>query len=558
MLNRIVPTLFLACLFLMCAVLPARAQELCAANFEMVTSLFEPSFGSYSIWETVKGEGQRQEAFKSVADMGAGVTLAAGEMVPLAGVHPVVMLTAYDKRGQELWEKFHNVSSVEAVVKILKTGEDRIALMVNRNHRGEGKTVWIGFFDAQGMFKTQKVIREKGKQFVGMDMALSPDGKRLIIAVSEVKAGGTAEKPVITHSPEVHILDVSSGKTLVSRAYVMGADAEILGVSSALFGEEQGEAIFVTGYVSYDGQKKSGWVMRLGPDAMMEWQQPFSRGLQSRLKRSAIYMKEYILAAGDALPTDGGHAGGWLMLIEASSGRVMWQRFYTGGYDYSGVDLAVHEDGLIALMMQATAPEVKDPDAPKVPLMEDDGTIIGKMDYLHMLVVDPRGVTLTGESYFKGYGARGFQMVLSADRRYLIAGSAETPYAEIYQKFAGMNDQGAFSEPAEGADDAGMPDQAVLTKAGLPGAEVTIGTLPADSPMEKTSLSDASVPERSLSGLALLNKKVSESVESKEGAEAEAGDEADLPRTTLDGWVFAGNGPEEYKDPCVKPEAVLP
>lgn len=545
MLNRFILSCSFVCLFLVCQPSAARAQESCDVNFETITALFEPSFGSYSVWESVLSEGQRGEAFKSVVDLGQGATMAAGEMTPLPGVSPVVMLAGYDKRGRVTWEKYHNVSAVTEVVKILKAGE-RIILMANRNLKGEGKTVWLGFFDDQGAFKDQKVIREKGRDLIGRDMALSQDGKRIVIALSHETKGGTAEKPVYSYSPEVRIFD-AQGKFIIKRAYVMGASAQILGISAGLYGEEKGEAIIATGYVDYEGGRKSGWVMRLGPDAAMVWQQPFSRGSHSQIKRSAGYARDYILTFGDALPSDGGHVGSWLMLLEASSGQVKWQRFFNGGYHYYAADIAVHPQGPIAVMMQARVPGEKDPKAPKVPLMEEDGTIIGKMDYVHTLLLNPRGVTLSGESYFKGLGANAYQMVFSADQRFLIAGSAETPYAEIYQKFAGMNDP-----PANG-------DKAVLTQAALPGAEVTVGALPTNgqAAAPAPNLPEAAVPDGSLSGLALLNKKAAESVEKEEAAPAPA-EEAALPQTTLDGWVFAGNGPEEYKDPCIKPETALP
>lgn len=546
MLNRFVSLFVLALFFVFSSPFPARGQENCGVNFEMITALFEPSFGSYSVWDTLIAEGARSEAFKSVADMGGGATIAAGEMVPLKGVSPVVMLTGYDKRGRSQWERYHNVSSITEVVKILKIGAGQIVLMANRHHKDEGKTVWIGFFDDQGSFKDQKVVRQKGKDLIGKDIILSVDGKRMLVAVSVEERTGTKDKPTYTYVPQVHVLDLK-GKEIVKRAYVTGASAEITGISTGLFGDEKKEAIIATGYVDYEGGKKSGWVMRLGGDAMMVWQQPFSRGVQARISRSVSYGSDHILTLGDALPSDGGSAGAWLMKLDSSSGGVVWQRFYNGGYDYYGVDLAVHEDGLIALMMQAKVPGQKEPNKPKVPLMEDDGTIIGKMDYVQMLVLDPRGITLDGEGYFKGLGAYGHQMVLSADRRYLIAGSVENPFKEIYQMYSGIVPEGAIP-----------PDQAVLSKAGLPGAEVTVGALPTAAENEAegaAKLPDGDVPEKSLSGLALLNKKLSEAASRKDEVKEE---KIAAPKTTLDGWVFAGNGPEAYKDPCIKVEASLP
>ncbi len=538
----------------------ALAQEVCEATPETLTSLFEPSFGSYSLWDSGVGEGPRQERFKSVVDLGDDSVFAAGEMVPLEGVHPIVMLAGFDRRGRLTWQKYHQVSAVSEVVKIQKLDE-QIVLAANRNKPGEPKNIWLGFFDLQGGFKAQRVLRDPRRDLIAKDMILSADGKNIILAVTVEKQTGAKQKPIVSRSPEIHVLN-DAGKTLHKRAYVMGANAEILGITAALSGAEKAETILASGYVENEAGKKTGWVMKVGADASLIWQQTFSRGQASQIKRSVAYTNDTVLAFGDALPLDAGNIGSWLMLLDASSGEMRWQRFYNGSYHYSAVDLGVHPNGLIALMMQARVPKTEGEEAVKKPLMEADGTIIGKMDYVQMLLLTPRGVTLSGESFFKGLGGEAFQFVVSVSGRYLVAGTAEIPHAEIYQKFTGMN--APVGPPAPTVSDATMPDTATLTKASLSQADLTVGALPeteVNVPGEKSAaLPSAPVPEKSLSGLELLNKRVAESMAKPEPeGEGDAGEqEKETPHTTQDGWIFAGNGPDDYKDPCVKPEAVLP
>lgn len=561
MLNRFV--LLRLMLVFVSGLAPAKAlaQEVCEATPETLTSLFEPSFGSYSIWDSGVGEGPRQERFKSVVDLGDDNVFAAGEMVPLDGIHPIIMLAGFDRKGNQTWQKLHQVSAVMEVVKIVKL-EERIVLAANRHKPGEAKNIWLGFFDLEGGFKAQKVLRDPGRDLMAKDMALSADGTRIILAVTVEKQSGTKEKPALSRSPELYILN-QAGKVLQKRAYVMGANAEILGVSSAVSEEDKTETLLASGYVENEAGKKTGWIMKTGADASLIWQQTFSRGQASQLKRSVTYANDTVLAFGDALPADAGPIGSWLMLLDASSGEMRWQRFYNGAYHYSAIDLGVHPNGLIALMMQARVPKAEGEEAVKKPLMEADGTIIGKMDYVHMLLLTPRGVTLSGESFFKGLGGEAFDLVISSGRRYLVAGTAEVPFAEIYQKFTGMNEAPAPSAPA--VSDTTIPDTAKLTQASLSQADLTVGALPeaeVKAPDEKVAatLPEAPVPEQSLSGLELLNKRVGEAMaKPEEEAENEEDEEAaDEIHTTQDGWIFAGNGPDDYKDPCVKPEAVLP
>ena len=87
---------------------------------------------------------------------------------------------------------------------------------------------------------------------------------------------GTKEKPVLSKSPEIHLLD-EAGKILSKRAYVMGANSEILGVSSGVSGADKTEVILASGYVENEVGKKTGWIMKTTADASLIWQQTFSR-----------------------------------------------------------------------------------------------------------------------------------------------------------------------------------------------------------------------------------------------------------------------------------------
>lgn len=82
-----------------------------------------------------------------------------------------------------------------------------------------------------------------------------------------------------------------------------------------------------------------------GADAALIWQQTFSRGQASQIKRSVAYANDTVLALGDALPVDAGTTGSWLMLLDGSSGEMRWQRFYNGAYHYSAIDLGCIRTG---------------------------------------------------------------------------------------------------------------------------------------------------------------------------------------------------------------------
>ena len=248
--------------------------DTCNVPYETLTKLFEPAFGSYTVWDNTFGEGVRQESFSSAVEMDDGTVLAAGEMVPMNGVKSVIVLANYDTRGRLLWEKFHAVSAVTGVVKMLKAG-DRYVLLVNRNHRLEPKNIWMGFFDKDGKFKGQKVIRDQKFDLFATDMVLSPDQKRFVISATMERNIGSKEEPEYIRSPEVHVVDLA-GKELVRRAFFMGENSEILGLSYGKVGDGEQDAIFTTGYLENEYSKKEGWMMRLNADASLVWQKQYS------------------------------------------------------------------------------------------------------------------------------------------------------------------------------------------------------------------------------------------------------------------------------------------
>ena len=522
--------IIIAALFMLSAKTRAIAQE-CTPPYETITRLYSPSYGSYTVWDSVYGEGERREVFKSILEEDNATVTVAGEMRPLAGMDPVIMLVNFNSRGRVVWEKYHAVSAVTNVVKLIRSGNNYV-LLVNRHHRGERKNVWLGFFDNKGRFKSQRVIRDPKFDIIANDIITSADGKKFILSLTTQKNIGSAKEPKIITSARINILD-SKGKLLVKRTYVVGSNAEILKLSDGIYGDDEQEGIIATGYLENELGKKVGWVMRLNSDASLIWQQQYSRGRSARINLSSPYQHDYILTYGDVSPADSGNIGTWLMLLDADNGKVKWQRYYNGDYDYFASGLVINRDNLITIMMQGKVPQ-KDKgrgadygnDYNKLgsdekissPMIERDGTIIGKMDYVHVLVLSPRGITLSGESYFNGLGAHGFQIKLDKGGNFMIAGDTYVPYQEILDKYTGMN------EPSDNDNNADAADH----KSG-----------------------------QKPSGIALLNKRVVASIY-KEPKGNQDSRQPELPRTTRDGWVLVGKGPDPYRDPCIKHVAELP
>lgn len=71
----------------------------------------------------------------------------------------------------------------------------------------------------------------------------------------------------------------------------------------------------------------------------------------------------------------------------------------------------MHPNGLIALMLQARVPLAEGEEGTKKPLMEADGTIIGKMDYVHMLLLTPAASRCQARVSSRDWAGRRFSLL---------------------------------------------------------------------------------------------------------------------------------------------------
>jgi len=516
---------------------PAKAQaqgKRCNPAYESVTTLFYPDLGSYNLWESVHGEGPRQEVFRSLVPVSEGVTLAAGEMRPRPEMNASIMLAQFDYRGRAMWEKYHAVGGIKNVVKIKKFGEGYVVL-ANRHLPKQKKSFWIGFVDKEGTLGAHKVIRDKDRDLSANDMAVSRNNNEIVVAVTARRTLGDPQNPTIQKNAVVYTLGPKGGLKS-SRAYVVGGDNEILGLSSAAAKQKGAQTEYLaTGYFKNMQGKKMAVAMRLRSDGTIVWQQEFSRGMATQLKSAVLYQNDYILALGDVLPTNYGRVGGWLLLLDAYDGSIKWQRYFKGGssdHDYFARNVMVNADNVISVMMMAQIEESEEKSGAKgTAALTPDDDLSGfekellpeDMSYIHVLTLNPRGEIMGGDAYFHGQLVHAHQMVEGLEGERLIAGYTDVPYNELI-------------------DQAYVPDDHTI-------------------PDTKINLPDSDSPQGSLTGLALLQKnmKQDKGAHGKEhGKDTEKQEEQEKQAITRNGWVIAGEAPKPYTDPCIIKPVELP
>lgn len=534
MLNKILTYLVVSCFFIF---LPSyvEAQE-CGSQYETVTDLHEPEVGTFSIWDATYGEGQRIEKFRSAAITSQGHTVVLGEMRPRSEMNAAIMLVDFDRSGRLSWEKFHFLSGITDVVKILSINNGYL-VVANRHQQHMKKSIWIGFFDNKGDFEYQNVLQDLHKDLEVKDLIVLRGGAKFMLAVTSSSSTGDKKNPRTLKNGEVYIVDIK-GKALVKRAFMMGGNSEILDLAAADQGEDKTESILATGYHENEVEKKTGMVMRLSSDASLVWQHEYSRGLASQINGSSPYMKDFIVTIGQSDPLDGGLSGAWAMLLSVDSGEVLWQRFYRGGYSYKGRSIQVNSDNLIILMVQADVSNDMAHGLEQVANINKDKEILGKLNYAHILILSPRGVTLSGQSYFNALGAEAYEMILNNEENIVLTGQSNIPFREIFDPVEDVENSKTLEDNSKKDD--------LLTNAHLP---------------------KANIPEGSLAGLALLNKKMSQTkdIESMPQGMLLSKDSQEVEQSVIsnehsgmNGWIVVGEGPNAYQDPCAHPTLVKP
>ncbi len=498
----------------------AGAAEQCSAPYEMITKLHHPDPGSYSVWENIYGDEQKQEEFISVVNKGQGVLLA-GHVRSFKDAAPSIMLVELDKRGRKVWERRYFVDGLKNIVKMLEHGAGVVILAnLGKSHNREREALWLGFFDGKGLLTAQKIISDKKSDLSANDIVENVNANGWALAVSVKRKIGGKKNRIIRKNAALYLLD-KKGNELSRKSYILGTNNEILGLTVSNFGG--GVAGYIaTGYFENHRGKKIAWVLRLNDAGSYIWQKEYSRGESAKLKLASIYNNANILVFGDVRPVGLGVIGSWLMMLDVNSGEILWQRYYYGesGYhDYLAKGIYANGDGLITIMMMAAftgkslVPAVAD-DNEKKNVFEKN--IPEKMDYVHLLTLSPRGITLDGDAYYSGQGVAISQLIEGQGGRRVMAGSAIIPIEERSKdKLSSKED---LPPPLKEEGDIYLPDVKLSDKANR--------------------------------GLALLRNKIKaqDIVKDVEGDK----DSSESAKLTKNGWVLVGDMPEEYKDPCIR------
>lgn len=517
------------CLCLLCFLPEKVGAQNCQLNYEMLTKLYVPDLGAYTVWDEVyDGGGETRFITALPHDGHDNAVIAMGERHAYRGGTPQLLFVAYDYRGKVMWEKQHDVAGLVTVHKMVPYGHGDNAgyLVLATRKTGQGRVAaWLGFFDRQARLKATRIISDSKFNIAAHDIipSIASDGWLLSVAATPENVPKTSNK--YNKNAVLYLLD-KTGREVSSRSYVVGGDNELTYLSVSKTGAKTGSYI-ATGYIENKNEKKTAWVLALDTDLSLHWQRSFSRGVSAKIMRSFGYDKRYVVTFGDVMPSGGAPMGSWAMMLDRNSGEIVWQRYYygeTGMHNYWAQGAYVNDDGLITLMMRAEyMPKYMKDKAAGINEGGDMPLSLKHMDYAHVLTLNPRGVTLYGDAFTSERGATLLSIQNGRKNQRIMAG-----YVPVkHQK-----------ERVDHNVDHNKVDA------------------PVNAPLKEygnVNLPDAPLSDETRKGLALLQKNINADKEEHHENRVD-GNENDSVKIKNSyekkAWILIGAASEPYNDPC--------
>ncbi|MGH1399416.1 MAG: hypothetical protein ACRBCT_09400 [Alphaproteobacteria bacterium] len=384
---------------------PAMAQQ-CATTPEAIIKLRIPEIGAFSLWEKEYGKPEFDEQFTSGFARKNGHVIAAGERKTADKTH--LIIAELDQRGRKVWEAEHTPKSLQRVVKTFAHKDGFIILAAQKD------AAWIGMFDFEGALKSQKRIAIPNMSITPHDLVPAPRGKGFVMAASTTGQDGAPYSLFIR-------LNTKFQRT-AKRSYQTGLANEVL----RLIPHEHG--LIGAGYMKDDHGRETGWLLRFEEDGAIGWQKQFPRGNGARLNGLKKYETDRIIAYGEATPAGNGDTAGWIMLTDADSGDIQWQRYYTSKkYAYRITNADINNDGLISILLDGKTHS--DKQSGNDVIKDQAGRALGnRSDYVRLMTLNPRGVIFDSMHFFHGEGADASTLIRGKKQERILIGASDIHY----------------------------------------------------------------------------------------------------------------------------------
>ena len=437
MINKIIFSVFVVFLGVICAVVPAvsYAQECQIAKQEILT-LKEPDFTTPKQWEATYGK-DGMEQFTGVAlplsGKGASMQEGAGQdvNVVVAGSYagkpsgedkPSILsplLAHLDKRGEPSWLVRKPTSGNQTVEEFFKTKSGYVLFGdVSRYRKTDG--VYVARYNAKGgKISERGIFPEEGNlKARGIVETLNGDG--FVIAVEQTMPNDPSYSKALLYKV------LTDGTLVWKKSYSPGARAVFHDVTLSPFG-----GYLISGEIEGEDGRLAAWLLHMNENGSLNWQREYKRGNAARFNKALVQRDSVgfsqaesqgqVVVIGDIDPHGAqNNKSAWVMVMDGA-GNTIWERYLQANYKISAQDMFMYPDGRLFVLADfyPVRPSIKQ-------------RLQGERPRGHsrVLAFSPRGRLLDVKSYSAGVHAHALAMTPDAQGSILVAGSLQQKLPE--------------------------------------------------------------------------------------------------------------------------------
>lgn len=282
-------------------------------------------------------------------------------------------LAQLDQKGKVIWHVHETGKYPYQAVDLLKNKYGYVVLG-NVNKPGAGRGFYVTQYDRNGKRLRQTPFFTAGDNSYAKAIDFTRDKKGYLVAIDRVDKNDKKSATIFRVN-----LD---GFSPWDKKYALDQDTIFENIQRLQKGSQTGHII--TGSIEKADGRYAGWLFNLKNEGSAGWQKEYIRGVNASLHQSIQLSDEGYLLAGQTQSFFGDKKSAWVMKVDRN-GKPVWQRFYTGSYDYNIRDMSLGKNGLISVLMAAQPFEGKE----------------NKKSHLRLLMLSPRGNLLYNDS-FKG------------------------------------------------------------------------------------------------------------------------------------------------------------
>ncbi len=379
----------------------------CLGVYEEIVPMRVPDFNQSAMWKKTSGvKGiERPRAILPVVDAGQ---IAIGSSTPYDDktglAAPQIQMVRTDKNGKVIVEQWIPVKNLKTVADAILL-KDRIVVLSQlgnaKDAKGDDKvddTIGLNFLNGAAQEKSSRILSDSKVRLIPKSIMSITGGTKMVIAAEAISRKNPND------SYTVLIWTDKDGKKIDQKEYLPGVQNK-----SEYIGRLGDGEIVVTGRVKAEDGRDAGWVLRLSQKGDILYQRPYARGGDSVIRRAVSLGDGSMIVLGDALPSREGDKAAWVMRLD-KDGNIVWQKYLTGGYSYSGIDVIELADGRLNVLM-AGKPTEK-----------------GGREYARVVTLSMDGVVIGDESFLEGSNAIPVRLINQQGKRYLV-GLAETGFS---------------------------------------------------------------------------------------------------------------------------------